>query len=95
MTQHERVEVNHKKLSNFVGLTSMVATSQSEVGVRCFSNADHLVGQTLSVVADQSEADAFNAHWWDIHTALSPTNQMPRRLRVRHQSWWDIDPSFY
>ena len=63
-----------------MGFTPIVATLQSEVGVRRFSKNHHLVGPTMSVVVGQSETDAFNARWWDIHSAIPPTNQRARRL---------------
>ena len=46
-----------------MGNKSIVATSQSEVGVRRSFKTHHLVGRTLSFVVDQAEADAFNARW--------------------------------
>ena len=47
-------------ISYLVGLTPIVATSQSEVGLSRFSKTHHLVGHTMSVIVDQSEASAFN-----------------------------------
>ena len=68
-----------KNVSNLVGLTPIVATSLSEISIRRFSETHNLVAQTMSVVVDQSEAGAFNARCWNIHTAFSPTNQWPPR----------------
>ena len=71
MAQHERMEANHQKNSSYlVGLTLIVATSQSEDGLRRFSKLHHLVGHTHKIPADQSEAETLVCvqvqSWWDI-----------------------------